>query len=115
MKLKGNGGKRNNSNGKDKQGNKDGRKSTEDDGTSSGRTSTNDSEILKIVKKPWFIGAVGGFFCLVICVFVIIIKCRRWKRKRPSYFAEQSNGKRFLLGSFSFRHFHESTAIDSVF
>ena len=69
-----------------------GRKSTENGGTSSRRSGSTDSGILKIVKEPWFIGAVGGCFCLSICVFVIVIACRRRKRKRPPYFGEQSNG-----------------------
>ena len=47
---------------------------------------------MKTIKEPWFIGSVGGFFCAIISIFVIVIACRRRKRKRPSYFCEQSNG-----------------------
>ena len=114
MKLKNNGDKSNNSDGNDKEGNNDGRKSNDDGGTASGTTRSKDSGILKIVKEPWFIAAVGGFLCAVICVFVIVIKCRRWKRKRPSYFAQQSNGKKFLSGTVSLRC-NESTVIDNMF
>ena len=54
-----------------------------------------ESEILKLMQKPWFIGAVGGFFWVLICiiVFVIVFKRRRRSRKTPEFLTEQTNGK----------------------
>jgi len=63
-----------------------------DGGTDSMQKGSRDSGIMKTIKEPWFIGSVGGFFCAIISIFVIVIACRRRKRKRPSYFCEQSNG-----------------------
>ena len=54
-----------------------------------------ESAILKLIQKPWFIGAVGGFFWVLICiiVFVIVFKRRRRGRKTPEFLTEQTNGK----------------------
>ena len=60
-----------------------------------------ESEILKLIQKPWFIGAVGGFFWVLICiiVFVIVFKRRKRGRKTPEFLTEQTNGKFDFLTS----------------
>eukprot|EP00794_Sanderia_malayensis_P010863 gene10863-12018_t len=54
----------------------------------------NDSRVVKLLKTPWFIGAVGGFLWVVLCIIILVIVLRRRKRKRsaPPFHAEQANG-----------------------